>query len=154
MSFIFLLGTIDSSVHEFCHLSLMGLISDFFLQICFFVPILSMDMNQLELSDSVKKPVRNRKMFQKPISGMYLYICHSNCIYFWIENSQTFFLHFFMSQNSTLSKSKMTTSASMHCSQTMLDAEIIRRLPCRDMHRAICEPPSSAIYSTYETALQ
>ena len=54
-----------------------------------------------------------------------------------------------MSQNSTLSKSKMTTSASMHCSQTMLDAEIIRRLPCRDMHRAICEPPSSAIYSTY-----
>ena len=74
LSFIFLLGTIESSVHEFCHLSLMGLISDFFLQISFFVPVLSMDMNQLELSDSVKKPVRNRKMFQKPISGLYFFL--------------------------------------------------------------------------------
>ena len=72
LSFIFLLGTqtIEASVQEFCHLSLMGLLSDFFLQICFFVPILSMDMNQLELSDSVRKPQRNKKMFQKPVSGM------------------------------------------------------------------------------------
>ena len=69
LSLVFLIGTIEGSVHEFCHLSLMGLLSDFFMQICFFVPILSMDMNQLELSDSVKKPQRNKKMFQKPVSG-------------------------------------------------------------------------------------
>ena len=51
LSFIFLLGTIEASLQEFCHLTLMGLISDFFLQISFFVPVLSLDMSQLELSD-------------------------------------------------------------------------------------------------------
>ena len=35
LSFIFLLGTIEASLQEFCHLTLMGLISDFFLQISF-----------------------------------------------------------------------------------------------------------------------
>ena len=66
LSFIFLLGAIEASAIDFCHLAIMGLLSDFFMQICFFVPILSLDMNQMELSDSIKKP---RKMFQKPISG-------------------------------------------------------------------------------------
>ena len=33
LSFIFLLGTFEASLQEFCHLTLMGLISDFFLQI-------------------------------------------------------------------------------------------------------------------------
>lgn len=66
LSFIFLLGAIEASALDFCHIAIMGLLSDFFMQIFFFVPILSLDMNQMELSDSIKKP---RKMFQKPISG-------------------------------------------------------------------------------------
>ena len=58
LSFIFLLGIWDlgDSVQEFCHLAIMGVISDFFLQHSFFITILSLDVSQMELSDSVKKP--------------------------------------------------------------------------------------------------
>ena len=68
LSFIFLLGIWDigNSVQEFCHLAIMGLISDFFLQNTFFITILSLDVSQMELSDSVKKP---KKVFRKPVSG-------------------------------------------------------------------------------------
>ena len=68
LSFIFLLGIweLGNSIHEFCHLAIMGLISDFFLQNTFFITILSLDVSQMELSDSVKKP---KKMFRKPVSG-------------------------------------------------------------------------------------
>jgi hypothetical protein len=57
-------------LQEFCQLAIMGLLSDFFLQTTFFITILSLDISQMELSDSIKKPAaRHNKMFQKPISG-------------------------------------------------------------------------------------
>ena len=49
-------GFMDSSTQEFCLLAVMGLLADFFLQIFFFVTVLSMDMNHMELSDVLQKP--------------------------------------------------------------------------------------------------
>ena len=66
----FFIGILDSSIQEFCLLAVMGLLSDFFLQTFFFTTILSMDMSQMELRDTVKRPAyRRREMFQHPISG-------------------------------------------------------------------------------------
>ena len=49
-------GFMDSSTQEFCTLAVMGLLADFFLQIFFFVTVLSMDMNHMELRDVLRKP--------------------------------------------------------------------------------------------------
>jgi len=77
----FIIGCLsDRSIQEFCLLAFMGLLADFFLQMCFFVTVLSMDLTTLELSDLIRKPVHgvsgggsgssgNRKMFRTPVSG-------------------------------------------------------------------------------------
>ena len=57
LSIVFVvIGFMDSTTQEFCTLAVMGLLSDFFLQIFFFVTLLSMDMNHMELSDVLQKP--------------------------------------------------------------------------------------------------
>ena len=49
-------GFMDLTTQEFCTLAVMGLLADFFLQIFFFVTLLSMDMNHMALSDVLPKP--------------------------------------------------------------------------------------------------
>ena len=49
-------GFMDPTTQEFCTLAVMGLLADFFLQIFFFVTLLSMDMNHMALSDVLPKP--------------------------------------------------------------------------------------------------
>ena len=49
-------GFMDPTTQEFCTLAVMGLLADFFLQIFFFVTLLSMDMNHMALSDVLQKP--------------------------------------------------------------------------------------------------
>ena len=66
----FLMGCFsDSSIQEFCLLAVMGLLADYFLQLFFFVTVLSMDMTTLELSDVLRKPVHNKRLFRTPVSG-------------------------------------------------------------------------------------
>lgn len=62
-------------------MAVMGLLADYFLQLFFFVTVLSMDMTQLELSDVLRKPVHGHntgaaggsggrnKLFRTPVSG-------------------------------------------------------------------------------------
>ena len=45
----------DSTIQEFCLLAVMGLLADYFLQLFFFVTVLSMDMTKLELSDVLRR---------------------------------------------------------------------------------------------------
>ena len=72
------------SPQEFCLLAVMGLLADYFLQLFFFVTVLSMDMTQLELSDVLRKPVHGNfagvgsrsKLFRTPVSGPGLFKSH------------------------------------------------------------------------------
>ena len=61
----FFLGILDSSIQDFCLLAVMGLLTDFFLQIFFFVTVFAMDISRTRLVDAVE---RNRD-FQRPVSG-------------------------------------------------------------------------------------
>ena len=66
----FFIGILDPSIQEFCQLLVMGLLSDFFLQMFFFTPVLALDMSRMSLSDAARKPTYKRKnIFQHPISG-------------------------------------------------------------------------------------
>ena len=77
------------SPQEFCLLAVMGLLADYFLQLFFFVTVLSMDMTQLELSDVLRKPVHGNfaaaagvgsrsKLFRTPVSGPGLFKSHKD----------------------------------------------------------------------------
>lgn len=70
LTICFFIGIVDPSIQEFCHVLVMGLISDFFLQTFFFTSVLSLDMNRTGLRDVVRRPLYRRKeIFQCPISG-------------------------------------------------------------------------------------
>ena len=53
----FVIGVVasDTTIQEFCLLAVMGLLADYFLQLFFFVTVLSMDMTKLELSDVLRR---------------------------------------------------------------------------------------------------
>ena len=49
---------VPSSFQEFCMVALVCVIADFYLQLCFFVPVLSLDIRRLELSEHVTPPAK------------------------------------------------------------------------------------------------
>ena len=79
----FFLGILDSSIQDFCLLAVMGLLTDFYLQVMyllwfwlqlhfnlflqtfFFVTVLAMDISRTGLVDVVERP----RDFQRPVTG-------------------------------------------------------------------------------------
>ncbi len=55
----FFIGILDASIQEFCLLAVMGLLSDFFLQVFFFATVLAVDMTQVGLRDAARKQRRS-----------------------------------------------------------------------------------------------
>ena len=52
--------TFNPSIQEFCLISILGLVNNFFLTMAFFLPILSIDLKRLELSDLRHTPASSR----------------------------------------------------------------------------------------------
>ena len=51
-----MLSPVPATFHEFCVVALVSIICDFFLQLFFFVPVLSLDIRRLELTDLKSGP--------------------------------------------------------------------------------------------------
>ena len=61
------LGILDSDFQDFCLLAVTGLLADFFLQMFFFLCLLSMDIRRTEMRDVVR--TSDGRTFQLPMSG-------------------------------------------------------------------------------------